>query len=232
VRAGYLDNINNANLLNIVVASSKVNSQVKGIDDIDFPATQKTSLETAVDLGLDNALGSPTANSLAERVKTLDDNYTATRAPYLDKLANHVTTRIWFSDPQISVTVTAAVPNLALPSVVLPNIAGTIVEVYVGFKFRMVENTNAAANKLDAIQYIQVKKGAGALTNCIKLVDDQFGVAGSTREGGDCVIGNIEVHATVDVMNATYNFQWTAADADLANLVFNDVQTFLIVSYY
>lgn len=145
---------------------------------------------------------------------------------------NNINTRTWFSPSQISVTVTAAAPNLALPSVVLPNIAGTIVAVYAGFKFRMVENTNAGANKLDTTQYIQVQKAAGALTNCIQLVDDQFGVAATTREGGDCIIGNIEVAATVDVFNATYNFQWTAADADLASLVFNDVQTFLIVSYY
>jgi len=42
VRAGYLDNINNASLANISVdGSNHVNSRVKSSDDIDFTATQK-----------------------------------------------------------------------------------------------------------------------------------------------------------------------------------------------
>ena len=40
-----------------------------------------------VDAALDTAIpGSPTANSVNERLKTLDDNYTSTRAAFLDKL--------------------------------------------------------------------------------------------------------------------------------------------------
>lgn len=61
---------------------------VASIDNIDFGATMKTSLETAVDNGLDNTIGgAPTAGSVAERVKTMDDAYTATRGDYLDELA-------------------------------------------------------------------------------------------------------------------------------------------------
>lgn len=165
-------------------------------------------------------------------VDDLESRLTAARAGYIDRIANHQTTYTFPSDVQPSVTVTAAAPNLALPSVVLPNWTGTITHVLAAFSFRMVENTNAGANKIDTIQYIQVQKAAGALTNCIKIPDDVFGVAATTREGGTPVFGNIDVVATVDAFNATYNFQWTAADADVANLVFNDVQTFLIVSYY
>ena len=98
--------------------------------------------------------------------------------------------------------------------------------------YRMVENSNAGANKIDTLQYIQVQKGAGALTNCIAIPDDVFGVAATTREGGTAVPGDIDVVGTVDVFNQAYNFQYTAADADLANLVLNDVITWLTVSFY
>jgi len=46
------------------------------------------TIETACDNALDNAIGgAPTAGSIAERIKTLDDAYTATRAGYIDELA-------------------------------------------------------------------------------------------------------------------------------------------------
>jgi hypothetical protein len=58
------------------------NVNVASTSDIDFSATQKTSLETAVDNGLDNAIGvAPTAGSIAERVKALDDLITDSKLP-------------------------------------------------------------------------------------------------------------------------------------------------------
>lgn len=78
-----------ANIYNTLIADSDAfDVNVESIDNIDFGATMKTSLETAVDNGMDNAIGgAPTAGSIAERIKTLDDAYTATRAAYLDELA-------------------------------------------------------------------------------------------------------------------------------------------------
>lgn len=141
-------------------------------------------------------------------------------------------TETWFSDPQEEVAVTNGAGDKALPSVVLPNIAGEIVRVKAGFKFRMIENTSGSANKLDGAQEIQVKENAaGAFTDAINFVDDQFSLAATTREGGDCIIGDIDVVAEVAVFNKTYAFQWDEAVADEANLQFNDVQTFLIVTY-
>jgi len=92
VRAGYLDQLDFAlqeaiaavkaetalivgdtNELQGLISASKLPAQVKGIDNIDFGATMKTSLETAVDAGLDNAIGAdPTAHSVAQRIKALD----------------------------------------------------------------------------------------------------------------------------------------------------------------
>jgi len=55
---------------------------------VSWNATALAAINAEVDTSLDTAVpGSPTANSINERVKTLDDNYTSTRAPYLDELA-------------------------------------------------------------------------------------------------------------------------------------------------
>jgi len=237
-RAGYLDNINNASLAGIVVASSKVNSQVKGIDDIDFPATQKTSLETAVDLGLDNAIGaSPTAGSVAERIKTMDDAYTATRGAYLDKLANHVIIDTYWSVQDDVIDLPAAATDTDLPNIVLPNIAGTLDHVYVGIKFAMKENTSASGtNAIAGAQAIRIKKSTGTWgvddLACINLSDNQWLVAASTREGGDVQLGTIDVVAEVDAFNATYNLRFENADVDYDFLRLNDVQVFLKIVYH
>ena len=149
------------------------------------------------------------------------------------KLANHEITRAFWSAPQISVTADTTHTDAVLPSVVLPNIAGTITHAYAGFKFRMIQNTNAGANKLSGAQEIQVKENAaGTFTDCINFVDDQFGVAASTREGGDVCMGNIDVVAEVAAFNKTYAFQWDEPLTDQSSLIFYDVQSFLIVTWY
>ncbi len=171
------------------------------------------------------------AHSIEAKVDTLDTNVDTLNT----RLNRFEQTTVFWSPSQEAVVVTDAAPNLALPSVVLPNQAGTITHVYAGFKFRMVENTNAAANSLDSAQYIQVNNAAEGLVNAIAFVDTQYSIAALTREGGDVVMGNIDLQAAaqpVDAFNVTVTFQWTAADAHLPNLEFNDVQTFLVVKWY
>jgi hypothetical protein len=144
-----------------------------------------------------------------------------------DRTEHHLITRTFFSPSQIEVVADTTHTDANLPTVTLPNITGTIVSVYAGFKFRMIENTNAAVNKLSGAQEIQVDG-----TDAINFVDDQFGLAASTREGGDCVIGTVDLVAVVDVFNHAYTFMWDEPLTDQNALHFNDVQTFLIVSYY
>jgi len=142
-------------------------------------------------------------------------------------------TETWFSVPQEEVAVTNAAGDKALPSVVLPDIAGVIVRVKAGFLFRAIEETSGGANKLSGNQEIQVKENAaGSFIDAINFKDDQFGIAASTREGGGCVVGAINVASEVAAFNKTYAFQWDEAVADAANLQFNDVQTFLVVTFY
>jgi hypothetical protein len=203
--------------------------------DVGTAITQTTSanIEAACDASLDNAIGgAPTAGSVAERIKTMDDAYTATRGAYLDKLANRLQTVTFFSPCQIEVVADTSHTDASLPTVTIPNWTGTIVHVYAGFKFRMVENTNAAANKLSGAQEIQINKAGGAWTDAINFVDDQFGLAASTREGGDCIIGYTDLVGTIDVFNTTAQFQWDEPLTDKDALHFNDVQTFVIIQYY
>jgi len=136
-------------------------------------------------------------------------------------------TKAFFGPCLIVGTVDTTHTDIALGSVTLPNIAGTITHVYAGFKFRMIENTNVAANKLNGAQEIQVDT-----VDAINFVDHQFGVAASTREGGDCIIGAVDLVATVDVFNHAYAFVWDEPLSEVDSLVFNDIQPFLIVSYY
>jgi len=149
------------------------------------------------------------------------------------RLGHNLTRQVFFSASQISATADTTTTDAALPSVVLPNITGTIVSAYAGLVFRALENTNVAANKLSGAQEIQVKESVGgAWTDCIELVDDQFGVAASTREGGTCITGKLDVVAQVAAFNKTYNFQWDEPLTDQDSLILYDVQTFLIISYY
>jgi hypothetical protein len=45
-------------------------------------------------------------------------------------------------------------------------------------------------------------------------------------------MGNIDMVGTVTAFNDIYEFQWDEPLTDQTALHFNDVQTFLIVSYY
>lgn len=85
-----IDNIEtDTNELQGLISSSKIAAQVKGIDDIDLSTTMKASVNTEVDNALNTAIpGSPTSDSVNERIATMDAAYTATRAGYLDNINN------------------------------------------------------------------------------------------------------------------------------------------------
>jgi len=151
---------------------------------------------------------------------------------------HHEITKAFFSSPAHAeadlVTIPAVAADQVLPSVTLPNITGTITHVYAGFKYRKLENNNVGANKLAGAQDIQVRVDTpGAWADAINFGDDTFRVAASTLDPGDCIMFTaIDLVGTVTTFNDIYEFQWDEAVADLASLLFYDVQTFLIVSYY
>ena len=138
-----------------------------------------------------------------------------------------------FSDPIVTVTLTTSgaldpvVLSIIVPAGYFP-LGLTLQRVEALLMWRKTENTNAAVNKLSgATQYVQVQKGAGALTNAIQFVDDELKTAATADGPGDAVVGGIDVKATVNSDGATYNMQWTNALTDQDSLILHDVRTAL-----
>ncbi len=151
----------------------------------------------------------------------------------------HLSIADFWSDPIEEAQINAAGITVSLPAVTVEGLpsGATILRAIAMFKFRMVENTNAAANKLNdgtianTSQVIQIRDDApGAWGDAINFVDDQVGLDGETREGGDVCIGSIDISSIVDG-NDGYEFQWLLGRADLDFISFNDVQVGIRVWY-
>lgn len=144
----------------------------------------------------------------------------------------------FWSDVGLSVTVTGGQTTVTtgLNNVVVADLPSgmTVVRAYAMMKFRMVENTHATiVNKLDAASALPMQLddvGNTGMFTCLDFADDIFTLAAVTKEGGDVIIGDIDVTARVDG-NDTYDFQWLNAKADQNNLVFHDVQMGLRIWY-
>lgn len=135
----------------------------------------------------------------------------------------------FWSLPQEEVALTIAAGDKALPSVTVADLpaGATIVRAIAMFKFRMVEShTYAGVNSLDGAQEIQV----AASVDAINFVDTQFTLAQDTREGGDVVIGIIDIAATVNA-NGAYAFHWDLAKALQTGIKFNDIQMGIRIWY-
>lgn len=145
----------------------------------------------------------------------------------------------FWSESVEEVQVNTAGVTVTLPSVIIDGIpaGATVFRAIAMFKFRMVENTNAAANKLNGAtvpgtsQDIQVRDDTpGAWIDAINFADDQFSLEGQTREGGDVCIGSKDISGIVDE-NDGYEFRWLLGKADLDFLNFNDVQMGIRIWY-
>ena len=151
----------------------------------------------------------------------------------------HLLSMDFWSEPIEEVQIDAAGVSVSLPSVTIDGIpaGATILRAIAMFKFRMVENTNAAANKLNggtvasASQVIQVRDDTpSAWGDALNFADDQFSLEGETREGGDVCIGSIDISGIV-VGNDGYEFQWLLGRADLDFINFNDLQIGIRIWY-
>lgn len=170
---------------------------------------------------------------------------TGTKGPDLRGLLHRLvySSMDFWSDPVEEIAVPAGAATLnTLPSVTVGDLpaGATIVRAIAMFKARIIENINAAVNSLDGAtnpgvsQVIQVKdSAAGPQTDAIKFVDEQFSIgAGPLREGGDVLIGSIDISgAGVVDANDVYAFRWLLAKAHLLGINFNDVQTGLRIWY-
>ena len=145
----------------------------------------------------------------------------------------------FWSEFDEEVQVAAAAGTLALANVTVADLpaGATVVRAIAMFKCRMIENIYAGVNKLDGAtvattsQVIQVRDDTpGTWRDAINFVDDQFTLADTAREGGDVLIGQVDIAVEVDG-NDTYNFQWLLANADQDFINFNDVQVGLRIWY-
>lgn len=238
LRAGYLDELGAANIP----------------ADIDTLLARLTAVRAGY---LDNLSGGAVAlaASWTAALATALGNYTAARAGYLDELAaanipadvdglktsrdRQLFSMDFWSAPQEEVAIPAVAGTLTLPTVTVADLpAGvTVVRAIAMVKFRAIENTNAAANNLDGAtvaatsQVIQVRDDTpGTWRDVITFVNNQFGLAASTREGGDVLIGDTDIAVEVDA-NDGYNFQYLLAKADLLGINWNDVQVGLRVTF-
>ena len=145
----------------------------------------------------------------------------------------------FWSAPQEKSRINGAGVTVSLPTVTVEGLptGATVLRAIAMLKFRMVENTNAAANRLDGgtvpdtSQVIQVRDDSpGAWADAITFVDGQFGLEGEVREGGDVCIGSVNI-AGVVVGNDGYEFQWLLGKAVSDFLDFSDVQVGIRVWY-
>ncbi len=138
-------------------------------------------------------------------------------------------------EQDVVVTGTQGTVTAGLKSVVVAGLpaGATIERAIVMMKFRMVENTFAGVNKLDAAAALPMQlddvANTGMLT-CLDFGDNLFTFSEAAREGGDIIMGDIDVSARVDA-NDTYDFQWLNAKADQNNILFNDVQMGIRIWY-
>ena len=198
--------------------------------------------------GRDTDIGYPVQDSAAELIGPLSTAASTGPVTTTDLLMAYikqlVTSQLrvlnsldFWSDVVEEIAVTGSQSTIAITggNVVVADLpsGATIVRAIAMMKCRMIENTNVGANKLDAASPLPMQvddvANTGFLT-CIDFVNNAFGMAASTREGGDIVIGDIDIAARVDA-NDTYDFQWLNAKADVANLQFNDVQMGLRIWY-
>jgi len=142
----------------------------------------------------------------------------------------------FWSALQAAVTLTNASQDLSLPDVVVAGLPTriTITRALAIFKFRVVQDTSGVQNALTlggGTPALQVRDDTpGPWTDAIDLIEDLFLVPASTIEGGDVLMGNINISAVVDGED-TYNFQLDDVLADGNNLVLRDLQTGIRVEW-
>jgi len=164
------------------------------------------------------------------------------KRPPLDEIRRQPPLDFW-SEPipenPITVSLGVAALTIALPNVTVDDLpdGAVVIRAIAIFMARMIGNTNAGANKLNGgtvaatSQVIQVDDSiATGYVDAINFVDDQFGLAATTREGGPVCIGSMNVSAIVDG-NDVYSFRWLLSRADLNNLNFHDAQIGLRIWY-
>jgi len=154
----------------------------------------------------------------------------------LDQLSVPLYRIEFWSAMQTLVDLTDAVTgtDVALPSITMEDTpsTATIVRAQAFLSFGEVRDGSGAENKLNGVQYIQVKKNAGGTwTNAITLPDDCLRVDANGKRGGAIIAGDLDVASEIDTINVQIDFQWASSLVDGNDLQLLDVQTGLFVWY-
>lgn len=146
-----------------------------------------------------------------------------------------------WSEGKVQVVIDAAGATTLLSTITIDTLptGATIASAYLMVKFRMIENKYAGVNKLNGgtvaltSQVFQIQDdGGGAWTDGINLPDDYFTLADGAREGGDVLVGtlNVGVSNVVDG-NDTYNIRLLLGKADQDFINFDECQAGLDILY-
>jgi len=151
--------------------------------------------------------------------------------------------RVFPSLNQVSVVIPASAGDLDFPSVTIPALpAGvTITSAICVLYFRKIVDSSGATNAINGVdKTIRIKVSTGAWATddivCITIPDNSLSTDGSATEGGDIIIGNVDVKSVV-VGAGTYNFrsvQTTRLDAlaaDGASLTLADVKMCIVLTW-
>ena len=140
---------------------------------------------------------------------------------------------------EAEVEIDAAGETKDLPPITVEKLpsGASVLRAVAMFKFRMIGNTNAGANRLnggtvpETSQVIQIRDDTpGDWGDAINFVDSQYAIEGETREGGDVCFGTIDVSNIVNG-NGIYESQWLLARPLLNYMLFCDVQMGIRVWY-
>lgn len=233
-RAGYVDNINNANLATISDISNlsateiayldaKVSEVIKQVALTGHPAGSigkilydyyNTRLTSARCGYLDN-INNSNLSTIAD-ISTL----TATQIAHLDA---DISTAggsplsmidIWGTPLTTGVAITNAAADKTLGDVVIPNLGTyTIVKAYAMFHVASLLETSAAQNWTNTDTFVQVDKAAAGYINAISMPDVCLCSESSLRQIVNAVfVGNLDISSRV-ANNATTNFKWLQAVA-------------------
>ena len=209
-----------------------------------IPASPAPSGEYDTELDVNMSTRAPAAEYNTEMARITADVATEAKQDTIDtnidtlitRLSSMVNKTTFWSDVDDLALLTSTAADLALPSITLPNITGTIVRVYGGMVIAKVKDTSSAPNGVNVAQKIRVKKSTGAWDvddlDIINVVDNSLYCDADETRGGVAWIGNYDVAAEVDAFNAVYNVQWEDADVDGDSLELYDIQTFLVVEWY
>jgi len=97
---------------------------------------------------------------------------------------------------------------------------------------QVTQNTNAAENKVNGAQNLQVQKTLGGVwTNCVSILDDALRVAGSTRDMGRLFGAPIDCKSEVSA-NGNYSLRWASARMDLDSMNLDDVFFIIEIGFH